>query len=332
MDQFTAHLDRGWDLISRGDLAGAMLSAQKGLELDANSPEAHNLMGYVQAAEGNAEEALEHYRIAVDLDDTFIEAMLNAAEVLIHPMRDLDGALSCVEEALDLLEEGDERADAMLLKVDILLHAGDPEGAAQVVAALPEGPFESPGLDFLVGRARFDLGDLDGAEPRIRRAAKEDPENPESQYYLGLLCEARGDLRGATIAFLQARELDMATGPVPWTLPVDQFEKRVQVAIDRLPSRLNVALDGALIVVSDLPGAEVVADGVDPRMPILLEELSVESGEPRVGRVFVYQRNVERGASGLLTVEDELVRVFESELEALFPPSDAEGAAPEKSG
>src|SRR5262249_61572725 len=34
MDQFSAHLDRGWDLIHRGDLAGAQRSAEKSLELD----------------------------------------------------------------------------------------------------------------------------------------------------------------------------------------------------------------------------------------------------------------------------------------------------------
>ena len=88
MDQFTAHLDRGWDLVARGDYAGALLSAQKGMELDGESPEVHNLMGFIQAAEGNAEDALEHYRQAVELDDTFVEAMLNAAEVLIHPLAD----------------------------------------------------------------------------------------------------------------------------------------------------------------------------------------------------------------------------------------------------
>ena len=49
MDQFAAHLDRGWDLVSRGDLAGALVSAEKSLELDAASPEAHNLLGQADA-------------------------------------------------------------------------------------------------------------------------------------------------------------------------------------------------------------------------------------------------------------------------------------------
>ena len=64
MDQLSAHLDRGWDLIQKGDLRGARASARRALEADKDSPEAHNLLGYVAAQEGDADEALEHYRQA----------------------------------------------------------------------------------------------------------------------------------------------------------------------------------------------------------------------------------------------------------------------------
>ena len=69
MDQFSAHLDRGWDLVQRGDPRGAELSARRALEIDAQSPEAYNLLGYVAALKGEFEEAVEHYRQAIALDD-----------------------------------------------------------------------------------------------------------------------------------------------------------------------------------------------------------------------------------------------------------------------
>src|SRR5690606_34194348 len=129
MDQLTAHLDRGWDLVSRGDLAGAMLSAQKSIERDEESPEAHNLLGYVYMAQARAEDALEHHKQALELDEGYVDAMLNAAEVLLHPIGDADAALAYVDEALDWLteEEVDLRADALLLKVDALLAKNDHE-------------------------------------------------------------------------------------------------------------------------------------------------------------------------------------------------------------
>src|SRR5579863_5687123 len=99
-DQLTAHLDRGWDLAQKGDAPGASACAKRALELDPQSPEVHNLMGYAAALDGEAEEALEHYKQAIALDDTYFEAMLNAAELLIAPLSDFDGAIGQIEDAL----------------------------------------------------------------------------------------------------------------------------------------------------------------------------------------------------------------------------------------
>ncbi len=41
-------------------------------------PKVHNLLGYTAALVGDSEEALEHYRQAIALDETYLEAMLNA--------------------------------------------------------------------------------------------------------------------------------------------------------------------------------------------------------------------------------------------------------------
>jgi Flp pilus assembly protein TadD len=316
MDQFTAHLDRGWDLVARGDFAGALLSARKGMELDGESPEVHNLIGYIHAAEGNAEDALEHYKQAVELDDTFVEAMLNAAEVLIHPLADYRNALTYIDDALELMDNDDELTDAMLLKLDALLATGDVEGAQKVARRLPTGPFEQPGLGFLVGRAKIEVGDVEGGAPLVLSAAEEQPASAEVQYYLGMVLEARGDHHGATVAFLRCRELDGVAPRVPWSLPAQQFERDVQRALGRLGEEARAILDGALVVVVDAPGAEVVADGVDPRVEALLD-ITPDGDGAKISRVFVYQRNVERAAGHVYEVEDAIVAALTRELAAL---------------
>src|SRR5690606_18952990 len=118
MDQFSAHLDRGWDLVQKGDPRAAEQSARRALEIDSQSPEAYNLLGYIAALEGEYEEALENYRQAIALDDTFLEAMLNAAELCIHPLGDLEQALSLCEDAIELAENDEELVDALLLQFD----------------------------------------------------------------------------------------------------------------------------------------------------------------------------------------------------------------------
>lgn len=321
MDQLTAHLDRGWDLVARGDLAGAMLSAEKSLELNEEAPEAHNLLGYIYQAQGRAEEALEQYKQALELDESYVDAMLNAAEVLLHPLRDHEAALRYADEALDWLEEDelDLMADALLIKIDVHLARDDREGAKRLVALLPEGPFENPEIYLQVGRARFEVGDIEGAEPLIRKATELAPSMADAYYYLGLVLEAKGDRRGALVGLLSARDLDLSAPPPPWSLPHEQFERRVQSALNKLPPHVAPVLEGALVVVTDVPGAEVVAEGVDPRSGVLLDDLSPPDQPPRVGRVFVYQRNIERVASGLLAVEDEIIAALEAEIRATFP-------------
>lgn len=328
MSQLSAHLDRGWDLVARGNLPGAMLSAEKSLELDQEAPEAHNLIGYILQAEGRPEEALEHYRQALELDEGYVDAMLNAADVLIHPLGDWDGALAMVREALEWLQEDeiDERADALLLELDIHLHRGDRTAAAKVVRELPEGPFDNPALLLQVGRAHLDVGELERAEPLLDQAIEQGPPSADAHYYRALLHEAREDPQSALFSFLRARELDAAAPSPPWALPREQLERRVQAALQQLPKALSRLLEGALVVVTDLPGAEVVADGLDPRMPVLLDAVS-DAAPPKVGRLFVYGRNIERVAAGLLEVEAEVARALETELRASFPEVAAEADA-----
>src|SRR4029078_6569790 len=104
MDQFSAHLDRGWDLVQRGDSRGAEVSARRALEIDTQSPEAYHLLGYLASLQGEFEEAIEHYRQAIALDDTYLEAMLNAAEVYVHPLADFDEAIRMGELSIDMAE------------------------------------------------------------------------------------------------------------------------------------------------------------------------------------------------------------------------------------
>jgi tetratricopeptide (TPR) repeat protein len=329
MDQFSAHLDRGWDLVHRGDLAGAQRSAEKSLEIDSESPEAHNLLGFVYAAQGDPEGALEHYRQAIALDDSFVEAMLNAAEVLIHPLHDFAAAIALVDDALEWAEGDDEIADALLLKFDAYMHQGNTDEARSLLKTLPEGPFATGRLDFLVGRAHFEAGELDVAREHLTRAIERDEESPDIHYYMGLLLDARADHEAATVEFLRCRELDGSVARPASALPQSQFERHVRHAIERLTEGQLAALDGALVVVTELPGAEVVADGVDPRASILLDALSPAGDAARAGRVFVYQRNVERLVDSVAKLEDELLRLLQTELSATFPslapPADTGG-------
>src|SRR6516165_3277917 len=257
-DQLTAHLDRGWDLAQKGDSAGATACAKRALEIDPQSPEVHNLMGFAAALDGEPEDALEHYRQAIALDETYFEAMLNAAEVMIAPLGDFDGAISQIEDALDFAETDEEVADCILLKVDALMAKSDYEEAKRAMKMLPDGPFNGPTYLFLIGRAWYELGQLDKAAPLIEQAAKADPTSADAHYYLGLVRDEQGDARAATEALLRSRALDLQRAPPPWAPSPEAFASVVRRCIEQLDLVLGRFVREAEVYVVDLPGAELV--------------------------------------------------------------------------
>src|SRR5882672_5490048 len=324
MDQFSAHLDRGWDLVQRGDTRGAEASARRALEIDPQSPEAYNLLGYVAALEADSTEAIENYRQAIALDETYLEAMLNAAEVYIHPLGEFDEAISMCNDALELAETDEEVIDALLLKFDALLGKGDVKEAAAVVTRVPEGPYKNPNHNFLIGRAYYEIGDVKKAAGLIEEAAGKDPHHPEAYYYLGLVRDEAGDIKGATEALLRSRQLDLDMAPPSWSLPRELFARTAQRAIASLDPVLARYLREAALYVSDVPGMELVADGVDPRALVLLDGLgSPESPSQTCSRVFVYQRNIERLAGSTELLEQEIASALEREITATFLEGDS---------
>jgi tetratricopeptide (TPR) repeat protein len=327
LDQFTAHIDRGWDLASKGDAAGALACARRALELDPKSPEAHNLAGFTAALAGETDEALDHYRQAIALDETYFEAMLNAAELLLHPLAEWDEAISLCDDALDYAETNEEIADAVLLKVDALLGKGDVEEAIHAMAFLPDGPFEGASYTFLIGRAYYETGQIDKAAPLIEEAVKKDPENADAHYYMGLVRDERGDARGATESFLRARSLDLGKGAPPWAPSADAFATIVEGVVGKLDAVLARFVNEAEVYIVDVPGAELVVDGVDPRAMMILDTRihgdEVDDGKgTSIVRLFVYQRNVERAAGAIDAMEDELTRALEREITQTFLEKD----------
>jgi tetratricopeptide (TPR) repeat protein len=328
MDQFSAHLDRGWDLVQRGDTRGAEASARRALELDPNSPEAHNLLGFDAALEGEGEEAIEAYQQAIALDDTYLEAMLNAAEVFITPLGDYDQAIKMCDQALDLAEIDEEIIDALLLKFDALLGKGEREEARAVLARIPDGPYENPSHTFLVGRAHYELGDTERAGALVAQAVEKDPRHAEAHYYLGLVRDEQGDPRGATVAFLRSRELDLLVGMPPWVPPRESWEKLATQVFEQLNPVLAKYVNGADVFISDVPGVELVADGVDPRALVLLDgyegdeddgsELSGTGVPTHAARVFIYAINIARLAGHAEALEGETLDALEREITATF--------------
>jgi Tfp pilus assembly protein PilF len=320
VDQLSAHLDRGWDLAQRGDTRGAESSARRALEISPDSPEAHNLLGFVAALEGDCEEAIEAYQQAIFLDETYVEAMLNAAELLVHPLAKYDEAATMCDQVLDVSDYEDEIVDALLLKFEAMMAKGEGEQAQRVLGSLPEGPFESAAHCYLAGRAYFEIGETERAQKLIDAALAKDPRNADAHYYAALLCEERGDRHGACAEFLQTRQLELEMGMPPWAPDGESFLRMTESAVGQLEVELKSFLRRAELYVADLPGPEVVVDGVDPRTLVLVDAAFIGNGPRDIDpehmsvRVFLYAVNVMRTAGGVHGVEMAIADALRIEL------------------
>ncbi len=301
------------------------MSARQALELAPDSPEVHNLLGYVAALEGDCDEAVEAYQQAIFLDETYVEAMLNAAELMVHPLGLLDEAVNLCEQILDLTEFPDEVIDASLLKFEALVGKGDKAAAKKLLASLPEGPYESPTQNYLAGRAHYETGDIGAAGQFIEAAIDGDLRSPDIYYYAGLLCEEREDRRGACAAFLQTRQLELEMGMPAWAPDGETFLKLTERAITELPPELQTVIQSAELYVADLPGAEVIVDGVDPRAMVLVDAAVTsepEQAEPAQGldelltvRIFLYALNLMHTAGGLSAIGQCIREALAAELQ-----------------
>ncbi|MBI4510542.1 MAG: tetratricopeptide repeat protein [Deltaproteobacteria bacterium] len=300
MDAVSAHLDRSWDLFKKHDMAGAELSVRKALELEPDLPEAHALLGMLRAAEGENDEALEHFRRALELDPGYVTPKLHAAELLLAGDGDPEEALEMIGDAIETAEDEEEYLDALLLKVEALTGLGRLEEAEETIGELPPVQFPEAIFHVRAGHSFLDLGFIDDAEEQFRKALEMDPDLAEAHHSLGLVYEERGDVKKEVECWLKVRELDLKEPKVPWSRPVDEFETIAEQALAELPERIRKLLENVPITVEDYPSIDLISEGNDPRALGFFsgipypEKSHVSGATPHLDCVYLFQRNIER--------------------------------------
>jgi predicted Zn-dependent protease with MMP-like domain len=303
-------LDEGWRALDGGDLDKARAAAQAALAKEAESPEAHTLAGAVAAAGGDPEQAMAAYEKAMALDADYVEPRLLAAE-LAAVEGDGETALELCEEALDVADEEEDYLDALLLKAEVELAEEDPDAAASTLAELPPVDLPTAGHHQRAAECLLELEEIDEAERHFQAAARLAPESADPIYGLGLVAEARGDEDAQRAQFRQVATLDRKAPAPAWALSAARLEERVEAALAELPGKAQKLLADVPILVEDYPSDELIDEGLDPRLLGLFTgvpypEQSALDATPRLERVLLFQRNIERVARTAEEVEEQI--------------------------
>jgi hypothetical protein len=152
----------------------------------------------------------------------------------------------------------------------------------------------------------------------VENALEREPRNAEAHYYFGLLKDEAGDQRAATLAFLRSREIDLQHGPPPWLPEQRELGAMTERAIVKMSPMLAPFVRSADVFVTDVPGVEMIADGVDPRAMVVLDGADDGSERRTAARIFLYALNVARVAGSPDAMEGEIERALEREISSTF--------------
>lgn len=304
-------LELAWEAYEENNLQRAAELLGRALEFNENHPGVHHLAAMIGMAMGRSAEAEQAFKLALSLDDASAIMLLDAADCAAVN-GDFELSLERLEEAYELASAEEESLgtgpndvliDALRMQIHTLLILGRREDARALCDQIPADLSSYPAQFALeLAYAQVDAGDFAGATTAIEQAAAAPGANARTHYYRALLREESGDYRGATTSMLMAREQLVKMDDPPWAERRALFEKRLQRALSNLPSAHSQLLEGALVVIEDVPGAESVVEGIDPLLRAWLADVPIPVRNPKgeidpegdtLRRLFVYQKNIE---------------------------------------
>jgi tetratricopeptide (TPR) repeat protein len=312
MDRFSAHMDRAWELIVLGKTLPALVAAKKALDADRQSPEAHNLLGYIHAMNGDVEEALLSYQQAMELDEEYIDPVLNTAELLSHPDANPEEAIRLCRSAAHLVSNPEELVETILLEVEALLNLGRAEEARGRLDDIDERASLSTAHALLLGRAFYEASDPKSAAHCIDHVLESDPENADALYYRGLIARDQGKRIEAVAAFVKVREKDLEDTAPPWGEHFEPLDGLIGRAIASLEESIQAVLRGTEIIVQAFPSEAQILSELDPRQVVFAQ--TVDPYKKRFEKLWIFQGNMVRVGIMPNTAENDLAQMIEREV------------------
>jgi predicted Zn-dependent protease with MMP-like domain len=172
-----------------------------------------------------------------------------------------------------------------------------------------------PGLAIELSVLLLEVGDAEGAKERLELALRDDPSSAEGWHVLGLAGEALGEDELRSRAWLEARRLDLeedAASPAKEREGLDDeaLEKIAESVLGELSEELRAKLGNVPVVVAELPAADDVQSGLDPRTLAIFEGTPLSeraSGAPaETTRIVLFRANLGRIAPDPEVLEEEI--------------------------
>lgn len=305
-------IDDAFGLLEDGDIAGAA-EAYEHAAKHGDSADLATLAGCIAAERGAFQDALAKFNHAVELDPTHVVALIDAAEIQLEALGDVEACLATCDRALSLAEDDPEsRLEIHTFRARALMEGNRDDEARQALQAT-EG-IEVADADALerVGGTAVAIGAWDIARRAFSAALRVDPDHADAHYGMGWVHFEAEENEDSIKHWVRVWELDSKAAPPPWRLTHEEFDALTEHAIAELPARARTLLESVAVVVEPAPAEEEVRDGLDPRVLGLfcgpaIDEQGVLDAPPQEPNVIkLYQRNLEAACGSREELEDEI--------------------------
>jgi predicted Zn-dependent protease with MMP-like domain len=308
-------IERAWESLQEGDVAGARRIAESEHRRDPESPEILLLLAACCRGEDEPDKAMSLLEKASAVAADWSAPELWIAEILAEDLDRPADAVAHAALALDRAEEEDEFLDALMLKAGLDIKLGKLKAAQTTLAELPSATEVELPAELALDLAYLFLEAGDGEEAQIRFQALADAhlEEAEAWYGLGLCAEARGDETAKRQAWLRVLATDAAAALESAHLSEAEMAEAAEQALMELPARARKLIENVPVLVVDLPARDEVEQGLDPRLLGLFSgaaysDSAALGGAPQVTQILLFRKNLERMA---LDAEDlrEQIRI-----------------------
>ena len=209
-----AHNNLGLLLANMGRTNEALAHYRKALDLNANYAEPHNNLGLLLANMGRTNEALAHYRKALEINPNYGGAHFNLG-LLLANMGRTDEALAHYRKALKLNPNHSKTRNNIGL---MLAQLGRPEEAlAHYRKALEINP-NSAETHYNLGLLLVSMGRIDDAMAYFQKALELNPNLAEVHNSVGILLAQMGRFNEAMGHFQKALKLNPNDGNAQYNL------------------------------------------------------------------------------------------------------------------
>ncbi|MGE5182394.1 MAG: metallopeptidase family protein [Acidobacteriota bacterium] len=308
-DRLETELDRGFNALEANDLDEAAACVERARKLDRDHPDVIALAAALADARGEAEDALALYRQLAELRPDDPMPRICVARLELHDLGDPDAALDTLDGAFDFIDEEADLIEAIVVRTEALLATDDLENARAALNELSTSVIEDGELALDLAELAIAAEDPSAAARWIEIARATPQLEPDALHLLGRVHEARGDRDKMIAVWQEVRQLDAKAPDGPVSISEDELERIASETLQELPEQVRAHLERVPILIDDLPSAELVADGLDPRLLGLFQGAAMPDDgalAPTVTNILLFKKNLERASRDLDQLADEV--------------------------